>query len=64
MIAEQIRTIGCENVLLSTDFGQMKSPYPDEGMAMFAGALREQGFSDEELLQMMCKTPERLMGWN
>lgn len=64
MIAEQIRAIGCENVLLSTDFGQVKSPYPDEGMAMFAEAMRKQGFSDEELLQMMCKTPERLLGWN
>ena len=64
MIAEQIRAIGCEHFILSTDFGQVKSPYPDEGMAMFAEAMRQQGFSDEELLQMMCKNPERLMGWN
>ena len=64
MIAEQIRAIGCEHFILSTDFGQVKSPYPDEGMAMFAEAMRQQGFRDEELLQMMCKNPERLMGWN
>lgn len=31
---------------------------------MFAEAMRQQGFYDEELLQMMCKNPERLMGWN
>lgn len=63
-IAASIRHIGCENVILGTDFGQTNSPYPDEGIALFANELRGLGFSDEELLQMLCKNQEQLMGWN
>lgn len=62
-IVDQIRVIGTSHVILSTDFGQVVSPYPDEGMAMFAGALRDAGFSDEELLEMMRDNQERMMGW-
>lgn len=63
-IAADIRHIGCENVILGTDFGQPDSPYPDEGIAMFAAALRKLGFRDEELLQMLSENQEKLMGWN
>lgn len=61
-IVEQIRAIGCEHVILCTDFGQPASPCPDEGMAMFAEDLQKQGFTDDELMQMMCTNQERLLG--
>ena len=61
-LAEQIRSVGCENVLLTTDFGQVKSDYCDEGLAQYAQRLLESGFTHDELQQMMQKTPERLMG--
>lgn len=60
-IARQIRAVGCENVLLTTDFGQPKSPYFDEGLAQYARALLEQGFTEEELRQMLCVNPVRVI---
>jgi hypothetical protein len=61
VVAEQIRAVGVENVILSTDFGQPKSPYSDEGLEMYANVMREQGFSDEELAMMFRVTPEKLL---
>lgn len=60
-IAAQIRAVGCGRVILTTDFGQPKAPYADEGMAMYAGLLLEQGFSREELRKMMAENPETLI---
>lgn len=60
-IAAQIRAGGCERVILTTDFGQPKSPYADEGMAQYAALLLEQGFSKAELRQMMCNNPKMLI---
>lgn len=60
-IAREIRAVGCENVVLSTDFGQIKSPYCDEGIALYAQQLEGQGFSEQELRLMFCENPERLL---
>lgn len=60
-IAREIRAVGCENVVLSTDFGQVKSPYCDEGIALYAQQLEGQGFSEQELRMMFCENPERLL---
>ena len=60
-IAAQIRTAGCDHVFLSTDFGQPKSPYSDEGIAMYAEQLEGQGFTPEELTLMFRTVPERLL---
>lgn len=61
-IAAQIRAAGVSRVFLSTDFGQMKSPYSDEGIAEYAERLETQGFTEEELREMFLVTPERLLG--
>ena len=60
-IAREIREGGCEHVVLSTDFGQIKSPYCDEGIALYAQQLEGQGFSEQELRLMFCENPERLL---
>ena len=60
-VAEQIRAIGTEHVILSTDFGQPKSPYSDEGLEMYARVMAELGFSDEELTMMFRLNPEKLL---
>ena len=44
-IARQIRAVGCEHVLLTTDFGQLNSLYSDEGMEEYARVLMTQGLS-------------------
>ncbi len=61
-VAAQIRAVGPEHVILSTDFGQVKSPYPDEGLGEYARVMRGQGFSDAELALMFRVNPERLLG--
>lgn len=48
-IARQIRAVGCDRVLLTTDFGQLNSLYSDEGMEEYARQLLAEGFSREEL---------------
>lgn len=63
-LAEQIRAVGVSHVILSSDFGQPASPYPDEAIALFAETLRGVGYTDEELLQMLCGNQERIMGWS
>lgn len=60
-IAAQIRAAGCDQVYLSTDFGQPKSPYSDEGIASYAEQLEGQGFTPEELSLMFRKVPEKLL---
>ena len=60
-IAEQIRAVGCDLTFLSTDFGQPKSPYSDEGIEAYAELLEGQGFTPEELTCMFRKVPERLL---
>lgn len=57
----QIRAVGCDRVLLTTDFGQLNSLYSDEGMEEYARQLLAEGFSREELETMMCRTPRRLL---
>ncbi len=60
-IADEIRGEGVENVILTTDFGQLQSPYSDEGIELYMRRLMEQGFSYEELLIMVRDNPRRLI---
>lgn len=60
-IARQIRAVGCENVILTTDFGQPKSPFFDEGLAQYASLLFKSGFTPDELRQMMSQNPRRII---
>lgn len=58
----QIREIGPEHCILSTDLGQKTAIYPDEGMAEFALKLYDDGFSKEEIRRMMAENPRTLLG--
>ncbi|MFB6466384.1 DUF6282 family protein [Cytobacillus sp. Hz8] len=49
---EQIRHVGPEKVVLSTDLGQPANVFPDEGLLQFAQRLTENGFTKEEVMQM------------
>lgn len=61
-LARQIRLVGCDNVLLSSDFGQPGSPYPEEGLSQLAEALLGEGFTPSDLETMLKTNPEKLMG--
>ncbi|WDL97754.1 DUF6282 family protein [Alicyclobacillus sp. ALC3] len=51
-IYEQIRFLGPENCVLSSDLGQVNNPYPDEGLVMFVTNLIQNGFTKTEITTM------------
>ena len=61
-IAGQVRQIGVEHAILSSDLGKGGAELPVEGFATFIGALRKNGFSDAELDRMTRQNPAELLG--
>ncbi len=62
-IAAQIRAAGVDHVYLATDFGQVNSPFSDEGIEAYAEEMKAQGFTEEELRKMFLVTPKKLLGF-
>ena len=60
-VFEQIRKVGVENTILSTDLGQKRNVYPNVGFQRFACKLAENGFSRDELRSMMVYKPAMLV---
>lgn len=60
-IVRQIRAVGIEHVVLSTDFGQKDSPFPDEGMVEYLTLLHKQGISTSELETMIRVNPKAIL---
>lgn len=57
----QIRAIGAEHVVISSDLGQPAGLYPDQGMLIYASQLSQAGFSDSQVLQMTAHNPKGLV---
>ena len=60
--AKLIRQVGPEHSVLSTDLGQVGNPIHPDGLAAFAAALARQGFSRQEIEQMVATNPAKLLG--
>ncbi len=60
-LADMIRATGTESVFLSSDFGQPKNPFFDEGIETFARRLMEQGFKEDDIDRMIKTNPGRLI---
>jgi hypothetical protein len=60
--AEQIRAIGPEFAILSSDLGQAGNALPPDGLAVFYEMLRKKGFTDQELDRMGKQNPATLLG--
>lgn len=58
---EQIRAMGPDRVVISTDLGQKTAIYPDEGMLSFAKSLYEAGFSEEDIHKMVSTNAKNLL---
>lgn len=58
---KQIRALGADHVILSTDLGQKTGKYPDEGLLEFAEKLVENGFTEEEIHKMAVVNPGKLL---
>jgi hypothetical protein len=61
-IAADVRSIGVEYAILSSDLGKGGAELPTEGFATFLEAMRQKGFSDQELDRMVKENPARLLG--
>ncbi|HXG52630.1 MAG TPA: DUF6282 family protein [candidate division Zixibacteria bacterium] len=61
-LVRQLREIGLSQVVASTDYFRPYSPNPPELFRMFCGMLHEGGLRPEEVRQVACANPARLMG--
>jgi len=61
-IADDIRKVGIEHAILSSDLGQGANPLPADGFATYIDALRKKGFTDQELDRMAKENPAKLLG--
>ena len=61
-LVQKLRAIGLNQVVASTDYFRPYSPNPPELMRMFLGMLYEGGLSKEEVKQVACVNPARVMG--
>lgn len=64
VIADQIKGVGCDRVVLATDLGQPAAVFPDEGLLDFSKRLVEKGFSEKDVRMMNGDTPRMLTGVN
>jgi hypothetical protein len=60
--AALIRKIGAESLVMGTDCGQMRTPYPTDCLVLAVRRLRAQGITDRELKLMMKDNPAKLLG--
>ena len=61
-LADDIRKVGIDHAILSSDLGQGGNPLPADGFATYMEALRRKGFTDQELDRMAKENPARLLG--
>jgi hypothetical protein len=61
MIASQIREVGIERVILSSDFGQPANGPPVQGFAERLERLLDLGFSPDDVRQMIVANPSELL---
>ena len=59
---EAIRATGPEHNVLSTDLGQVANPPVEDGLALMADRLLENGFSDDDVRTMAVVNTRRLAG--
>ena len=55
-------TVGPERALMSTDFGQVKSPHPADGMRLFIDEMLRCGVPPAAIDLMARRNPARLLG--
>ncbi|MBI4331474.1 MAG: cytosolic protein [Chloroflexi bacterium] len=60
-VFDQIRAIGVDRVLLTTDLGVSTGAFPDEGLRLFAEKLLENGFSETDARTMIVRNPAFLV---
>ncbi len=59
---QSIRAVGPARCVLATDYGQLHSPAPVEGLRIFVQLCLEQGISEADIRTMVAENPARLLG--
>ncbi len=62
-IVSQIKQVGPENCILSSDVGQSFNPNPSEALKKFIYLLKEEKITDEEIKIMLVTNPNRLINF-
>lgn len=60
-LVQEVKMLGAEHVVFSSDVGQPASPYPDEAITTFAQLLLEKGLTQTELAQCFKINPRRIL---
>lgn len=60
-IVRQIREVGVQSVIMSSDTGQFFSPFPSDALFDFAQKLSRLGFTEYELECMLVRNPKNLL---
>lgn len=55
------KAIGCEHSIISTDLGQSKNMYPDEGLLKFCTMLVEAGVPEDDVRKSIVDNPRNLI---
>ena len=61
-LAESVKTLKPENIVLATDLGQPQNPDPVTGMQEIWKEMIDRGCTKQELKIMTCENPARLLG--
>jgi hypothetical protein len=62
VIVKNMKAIGPEHCIVSTDLGQPQNPLPVEGLRLFIATLLHHGLTQEEVVQMVKVNPAALLG--
>ena len=62
VFAHAMMTVGADRAIMSTDFGQAKSPRPAVGMRMFIAQMLDCGVPADAIDSMARRNPARLLG--
>ncbi|QDU88558.1 hypothetical protein Pla175_19360 [Pirellulimonas nuda] len=60
-IARQIRLVGVDHVILSSDFGQPANGAPLDAFGNYLDRLAQEGFSSQEIRTLICDNPRTLL---
>ncbi len=60
-IVQQIKVVGADSVILSSDVGQTFSPSPSEALMKFAKLLMAESITIKEVEQMLVKNPRKIL---
>jgi hypothetical protein len=61
-LAERIKAVGVEHVVMATDYGQVDSPPAPEGLRWYIAQMLECGIPAEDIERMVRVNPSRLLG--